>query len=922
MRKVIYSIALLGIILGASIVFLPSLINLNHYKPEIQKAAYEALGRELTLEGDITLSLLPSPHVQLTGVHLANSKEGSEPYMMRVERIDMSIALIPLLRKHVELKKMTLVRPQIVLEHNEQGDKNWDFKREEGAYQPGDLQERKTPSSNSGVLPSTFVIQEISVRDAQITYKDPKAFYRLDDFDLAVTLKQDQAFEGEGRMMLMGKTVNINFDFDLSKDPLLYRLGLRLEGSEIDIKGTYEVSSQTIKTSVGLNLRPYDVSFIQRFIEKLPFHVDQRIQLKAALEGTRDTLQINQFDYDSDTLQFKGSGAIEPGKQRASLHVKDLPGNGSLDLHLNLDQRTSGAVEVKAQNLEKLVRALFKSSVLNVLTQPTIKESLKEIKNFALKTRFLHQGDTLNLSDLILKIQGSTLLGTTFLDFSHADKFLKLDLSLKEPGDLMALLGYQNTKTWPDGHVKGHVRFGEKHHALDVEARLLGGVCHLKGQVQPLRAHVSMTHPDATKLIALLTKNPSPLKFGPVKFDADALYNGSVLTLSNVKGALHSRSNPVNVDGNFKVHFLTQSTGIEGALDLSNLDFDALGFIETNRSDQSQTIKKAQSNRRSSSTEQWSKEPLALLGGLKNLAIDIDLSLKTLKILDTLINQAKMKLIINNGILAVPYLSGSVFGGDFKGSGTLNPQKTLFSFALNNAHLERLPVNNAAFKVLRGKTSLVANFTSQGESPHALVSQLSGVLELIVQEGVFQGFNLQSYVNLLKNLNGPQLLASLMNVMQKGETRFDRLKIALGFNNGIGTINTFDLKVPEVDVKASGVVNLPLYSLSTQWALSIPSKPELPSVSMVIEGPLDDPQKKVEMRAMQEYLIKNIFSKITQGGNPIENLLGLGDNVKKDGQSSSSSSRNDSNRQSKTGDIEKVLEKPEEVVKDILKNLF
>ncbi|MBX9697476.1 MAG: AsmA-like C-terminal region-containing protein, partial [Alphaproteobacteria bacterium] len=187
-----------------------------------------------------------------------------------------------------------------------------------------------------------------------------------------------------------------------------------------------------------------------------------------------------------------------------------------------------------------------------------------------------------------------------------------------------------------------------------------------------------------------------------------------------------------------------------------------------------------------------------------------------------------------------------------------------------------------------------------------------------LKNGLFQGFNLQSFVDLVKNLNGPQLLPSLMGVMQGGETRFDALKVDLTFKDGIGQISSFDLSIPDVLLKASGAIDLPNYRADTNWVLSVPAKADLPSVKMVVFGPLDNVQKKIDMQDMQQYLMKNIISRLTKGGNPLENLLGLGGDSKE-----TSTSKSEADSAAKPANtLEKIIEKPEDAVKDIIKGLF
>ena len=61
MRKVLIGVGALVVVLVGVLLIVPAFIDPNDYKPEIQAGVKEATGRDLTIGGDISLSLLPAP---------------------------------------------------------------------------------------------------------------------------------------------------------------------------------------------------------------------------------------------------------------------------------------------------------------------------------------------------------------------------------------------------------------------------------------------------------------------------------------------------------------------------------------------------------------------------------------------------------------------------------------------------------------------------------------------------------------------------------------------------------------------------------------------------------------------------------------------------------------------------------------------
>ena len=119
-----------GGIVGLSIVLLlalPSLIDLNARKSEIAAMVKKVTGRELVIDGPISLSILPTPTVTLSGVKFFNAAGSKNPNMVVVKSVTVKPSLGALLTGSIEVSEVTLVEPKIVLEINAEGKPNWEF---------------------------------------------------------------------------------------------------------------------------------------------------------------------------------------------------------------------------------------------------------------------------------------------------------------------------------------------------------------------------------------------------------------------------------------------------------------------------------------------------------------------------------------------------------------------------------------------------------------------------------------------------------------------------------------------------------------------------------------------------------------------------------------------------------------------------
>jgi AsmA protein len=67
MKKLAYVVLGVIVVLVVAIVVLPRVVGLNVFKPQIAEAVRDATGRELRIDGDIKLAILPALELSLGG---------------------------------------------------------------------------------------------------------------------------------------------------------------------------------------------------------------------------------------------------------------------------------------------------------------------------------------------------------------------------------------------------------------------------------------------------------------------------------------------------------------------------------------------------------------------------------------------------------------------------------------------------------------------------------------------------------------------------------------------------------------------------------------------------------------------------------------------------------------------------------------
>ena len=164
LRKVLVGLGLTLLVLIGIGGFALSRLDPNDYVDLIDAEIRAATGRELKIDGKVGYSLSLRPTIAAEGVRLQNAPWGSRPDMVTAKRIEIQIALLPLLKGNVEVRGLTLIEPDVFLEVGRDGAKNWEFKPEHAGA-------GKAPGTTS--TPKIDVLRT-RIKDGVVSYRDAK----------------------------------------------------------------------------------------------------------------------------------------------------------------------------------------------------------------------------------------------------------------------------------------------------------------------------------------------------------------------------------------------------------------------------------------------------------------------------------------------------------------------------------------------------------------------------------------------------------------------------------------------------------------------------------------------------------------------------------------------------------------------------
>ncbi|HTK84732.1 MAG TPA: AsmA family protein [Patescibacteria group bacterium] len=357
MRRLIIGIVALAIVLGGVLVVAPSFIDWSKYKPEIIGRVHDATGYDVSIDGALSMTVLPSPRLVVEKLSVASPTGSKEP-LLALDRAEVAVALFPLLSGQVVVNKVYLRKPQIRMEVAADGTSSWLVPKKDAAEAaPAGAAPSSTPAvmpaaNGTAVTGNAVSLNDVAIEDGSLTYVDHKAgkSYAVDKINLSLhgdTLSGP--FNANGSVEYAGQEIKLSAksgrlesgadSVALSADVELPKTSSKISYSGVvGLKGDHEIQGETdIDTASVKALASIGGA-------SLPAALDKPLTAKGML-----TASAAQVSYQN--LKFTFGGADFTG----DVSAKNLKGGDkpmAIEVNLSTDKPvdlTSAAAAVAAE---------------------------------------------------------------------------------------------------------------------------------------------------------------------------------------------------------------------------------------------------------------------------------------------------------------------------------------------------------------------------------------------------------------------------------------------------------------------------------------------------------------------------------------------------------------------------------------------
>jgi len=314
-------VGVLGLLAVAAVVIVPRVFDIEKYKPVIMERVSKMTGRQVTLEGDMHLSVFPWVGVSLTDFRLGNPEGFEEKDFIVVKSFEAHVKVMPLLSRQVQVDSFVLDRPEIYLERLKDGKANWQGLGRGPGEEP-QQQERQEAAERARFAVKSVEVGTFSIRDARIRYVDRQQGVRKEVAGLTLQLT-DVSLERPITLamsaMIDGKAVAAEGTVGpLGPKPGAGKLPLALTISALEevtarVKGQLDDPAGDLSYTLTLDVAAFSPRRVLKRLEMtLPMETGDPAALEAVsvamnVAGTAKSAAISdgRLSLDGSNMQFK-----------------------------------------------------------------------------------------------------------------------------------------------------------------------------------------------------------------------------------------------------------------------------------------------------------------------------------------------------------------------------------------------------------------------------------------------------------------------------------------------------------------------------------------------------------------------------------------------------------------------------------------
>jgi len=315
---------------------MPLFVSAETIRTELAARIEAATGRATRIDGPVSFGVIPTAHLAAEGIGIAGLAGDTEDFS--VESVSFGLSLLPLITGNIEIHRVTITRPSVLVETDADGRTNWTDSDAAGETAPGSIEDMIAPNEiqpegrpqNTLAVLDRLSIGRVTIADGTLIWRDLASSReeRLEDIDLDIRVPRlDGAGTIEGSFVRLGVTQSVELEIGERPDPTLLEsipinLTLSSDAGTIVAQGIAMAGETLFDGSVETEGKSL-VAFADTFGIELPdMPVFGAFDTATRLNASASQIRIDEFAVDLGGLRARGGAVVGLDRVRPGVGLK------------------------------------------------------------------------------------------------------------------------------------------------------------------------------------------------------------------------------------------------------------------------------------------------------------------------------------------------------------------------------------------------------------------------------------------------------------------------------------------------------------------------------------------------------------------------------------------------------------------------
>jgi len=324
MKRFIYFIFFILLLVAGAIAALPYILSADIIRQQVTAAVKSQTGRDLIIDGDASLTVLPNIALKVGKASLSNTAKMGGGTFAKMDEFRVGLELIPLLSGKMQVSGLSLTNPVIFLKRSKSGAVNWELLKSKSPA---------TANKDDAVsLPLNDVsLGDITINNGEISYVDNQAGTqtKFEKINVKLNLPNlESTLTANGSVMWNGNVVEGNFSLKspetaLAGDSSQFSVNIQSDQIKAKFAGQMVVLKQGISAEGDMNVSTPSLRKLAAWAgSPLPSGTGlQGFSVTGRLQATPALITMNEAVVVLDGMKSEGNLVVNLSGKRLGLQA-------------------------------------------------------------------------------------------------------------------------------------------------------------------------------------------------------------------------------------------------------------------------------------------------------------------------------------------------------------------------------------------------------------------------------------------------------------------------------------------------------------------------------------------------------------------------------------------------------------------------